>query len=124
MKIIEDRKLKKNESLNPMEVWNPKPRIISMVEEVRSLFGNFANESSGGNLEAVLCELFDRESFSSSATADRAPTAGRCMYSLLGGTTKEISAPRCQTERAESNGAAAPICLSASTPPASGFAFQ
>jgi hypothetical protein len=65
------------------------PRIITMAEEVRSLFANFANESTGAGLESVLCELFDRNSFTSTATKDRGPASGRLMYSLLGGITKE-----------------------------------
>jgi hypothetical protein len=64
------------------------PRVITMSEEVRSLFANFANESTGAGLESVLCELYDRDSFTSTATKDRGPASGKLMYSLLGGITK------------------------------------
>jgi hypothetical protein len=89
MKAIEERKLKKGEQTNPLETWRPIPRIITIAEEVRSLFANFANESTGAGLESVLCELYDRDSFTSTATKDRAPTSGRLLFSMLGGITKE-----------------------------------
>ena len=86
---IEARKLKKGETANPLETWKPMPRVITMSEEVRSLFANFANESTGAGLESVLCELFDRDSFTATATKDRGPASGKLMYSLLGGITKD-----------------------------------
>jgi len=89
MRAIEERKAKKGETVNPLELWKPMPRIITMAEEIRSLFANFANESTGAGLESVLCELFDRHSFTSTATKDRPPASGRLMYSMLGGITKE-----------------------------------
>ncbi len=89
MKAILPRKLKKNESYNPMELWKPIPRVITIAEEVRSVFANFDNESTGAGLESVMCELFDRDSFTTTVTKDRGPEAGRLMYSLLGGITRE-----------------------------------
>jgi hypothetical protein len=89
MKAIEERKVKKGEQTDPLETWKPIPRIITIAEEVRSLFANFANESTGAGLESVLCELYDRDSFTSTATKDRAPTSGRLLFSMLGGITKE-----------------------------------
>jgi hypothetical protein len=89
MVAIEPRKLKKGETHDPLEAWKPIPRIITMAEEVRGLLANFANESTGAGLESVLCELFDRDSFTTTATKDRAPASGKLMYSLLGGITPE-----------------------------------
>lgn len=89
MKVIEVRKLKQGETPNPIETWNPMPRVLTMSEEVRALFANFANESTGAGLESVLCELYDRDSFTATATKDRAPVSGKLLYSLLGGITKE-----------------------------------
>lgn len=89
MKAIEPRKLKKDETPNPAEQWKPIPRVITIMEEVRGLFANFANESTGAGLESVLCELYDRTSFSTTATKDRPPISGELMYSILGGITKE-----------------------------------
>lgn len=89
MKSIEPRKMAKNETPNPMEVWEPLPRVISIQEEIRGMFANFANESTGAGLESILCELYDRTSFSSTATKDRAAASSRMMYGLLGGITKE-----------------------------------
>jgi len=70
--------------------WAPMPRMITIMEEVRGLFANFTNEASGAGLEGSLCELFDRTSFSSTATKLRQPEAAEVMYSLLGGITKEL----------------------------------
>lgn len=89
MKALEPRKLKKGEVADPRETWRPLPRFITIMEEVRGLFANFQNESTGAGLESVLCELFDRESFSTTATKDRQPDYGELMYSLLGGITPE-----------------------------------
>jgi hypothetical protein len=89
MKALEPRKLKKNEVLNPMEVWKPVARYMCLQEEVRALFANFQNESTGAGLESVLCELYDRETFATTATKDRAPEYGTLMYSILGGITPE-----------------------------------
>lgn len=89
IKAIEERKPKKGETVNPLETWRPMPRVITMSEEMRGLFANFANESTGAGLESVLCELYDRDSFTSTATKDRGPASGKLMYSLLGGITKE-----------------------------------
>lgn len=87
---IDKRKLKKGETANPMATWQPMPRVITLAEEVAGLFANFTNESTGAGLEAALCELFDRDSFTSTATKDRAPKSGKLMYSLLGGITKDL----------------------------------
>lgn len=89
MMALEPRKRKKDEEPNPQEMWKPLPRVITIMEEARGLFANFANESTGSGLESVICELYDRISFSTTATKDRQPIAGRLMYSLLGGITKE-----------------------------------
>ena len=89
MAALEGRKLKKGETPDPLETWQPMARFITMSEEVRGLFANFANESTGAGLESVLCELYDRCSFSSTATKDRAPASGQLMFGLLGGITKE-----------------------------------
>ena len=89
MKTIETKKLKKGETANPLAMWKPMPRVISLTEEARALFANFANESTGAGLESVLCELFDRDSFTTTATKDRPPASGGLMFSLLGGITKE-----------------------------------
>jgi hypothetical protein len=89
MKALELRRLKKDEVRNPAELWQPKARFITIQEEVRGLFANFQNESTGAGLESVLCELYDRTSFSTTATKDRQPDYGELMYSILGGITKE-----------------------------------
>lgn len=89
MKALEPRKLKKDEQANPLEVWTPVPRFISLQEEMRGLFANFANEATGAGLESVLCELFDRETFSTTVTKDRGPQSGEVLLSLLGGITPE-----------------------------------
>jgi hypothetical protein len=89
LKAITPRVLKKNETHNPLEEWRPMPRVITMAEEVRQVFANFQNESTGAGLESVLCELYDRDSFTATATKDRAPESGELMYSLLGGITPE-----------------------------------
>jgi hypothetical protein len=86
---ISDRKMKKGEVRDPLETWEPMPRVITMSEEVRGLFANFANESTGAGLESVLCELYDRDSFTSTVTKDRESMNGKLMYSLLGGITKD-----------------------------------
>jgi hypothetical protein len=87
MKMLEPRRLKKGEQRDPLEVWKPAPRIITIEEEIRGLFSNFANDTTGAGLESVLCELFDRETFTSTATKDRQPERGHCMYSMLGAIT-------------------------------------
>jgi hypothetical protein len=51
------------------------------------VFANFANESTGAGLESVLCELYDRNTFTSTSTKDREPESGDLMYSLSGGIT-------------------------------------
>lgn len=89
MVAIAPPKLKKGESPNPLAKWRPIPRIITMAKEVRGLLANFANESTGAGLESVLCELFDRDSFTTTATKDRPPACGKLLYSLLGGITPE-----------------------------------
>lgn len=89
MKALEPRKRKKDEEPNPMEVWKPIPRAITIMEEARGLFANFQNEATGAGLESVICELYDRTSFSTTATKDRQPVSGELMYSILGGITKE-----------------------------------
>jgi hypothetical protein len=89
MKAILPRKLKKNESYNPLELWKPIPRVITIAEEVRTVFANFDNESTGAGLESVMCELFDRDSFTTTVTKDRGPEAGLLMYSVFGGITRE-----------------------------------
>ena len=89
MKALEPRKRAKDEQVNPLEEWNPIPRAVTIMEEVRGLFANFANETTGAGLESVICELYDRTSYSSTATKDRQPVSGELMYSLLGGITKE-----------------------------------
>lgn len=89
LKAITPRVLKKNETLNPLDEWRPMPRVITMAEEVRQVFANFQNESTGAGLESVLCELYDRDGFTATATKDRAPESGELMYSLLGGITPE-----------------------------------
>lgn len=71
--------------------WTPMPRFISIREEVQSLFSNFAIEGgTGAGLESILCELYDRTSFSFTQTAKRQGEAPNVMYSLLGGITKEL----------------------------------
>lgn len=89
MKALAPRKLAKNETPNPMEEWKPLPRFITMQEELRGLFANFANESTGAGLESIICELFDRTDFTTTATKDRPPASGELMYSFLGGITRE-----------------------------------
>jgi hypothetical protein len=89
MVAIAPPRMKKGEAPNPLARWKPIPRIITMAEEVRGLLANFANESTGAGLESVLCELFDRDSFTTTATKDRPPASGKLMYSLLGGITPE-----------------------------------
>jgi hypothetical protein len=49
----------------------------------------FDNESTGTGLEFAMCELYDGDSFTTTVTKDREPEAGRLMYSLLGGITRE-----------------------------------
>lgn len=77
------------EGETPAATWVPIPRLLTMMEEVRGLFANFTLESTGAGLEGVLCELFDRTSFSATATAKRAPQSGEAMLSILGGITGE-----------------------------------
>jgi len=89
MTALMPRKLRKNESLDPREVWKPVHRFVGIQEEMRGLFANFQNESTGAGLESVLCELWDRESFSVTCTVGRPPDYGEVMYGLLGGITPE-----------------------------------
>jgi hypothetical protein len=88
MKALEPRKLKKDEVLPTHEIWKPVHRFITIQEELRGLFANFQNEATGAGLESTLCELYDREFFSTTSTVNRQPLYGELMYSLLGGITK------------------------------------
>lgn len=90
MMALIGKKAAKGTADNPVMHWSPIPRMITMMEEVRGLFSNFTNEASGAGLEGALCELYDRTSFSSTATKQRQPEAADVMYSLLGGITKEL----------------------------------
>jgi len=90
MKMLELRPLKKGEARNPAEIWKPIARVITIQEEIHGLFANFTNESTGAGLESVLCELYDRDSFTSTSTKDRQPERGRCQFSMLGGITAEM----------------------------------
>ena len=90
MMALIGKKTSKGEDADPLKVWAPLPRMITLMEEVRGLFANFTNEASGAGLEGALCELYDRTSFSSTATKQRQPEAADVMYSLLGGITKEL----------------------------------
>ena len=81
-------KLTKKETRNPMELWHPLPRFITIQEEIGGLFANFANENSGAGLEAAILELYDRNSFTTTVTNDRPSKSGRLVYSILGGIPK------------------------------------
>jgi Bifunctional DNA primase/polymerase, N-terminal/Protein of unknown function (DUF3987) len=81
-------KLEKGESRNAMELWNPLPRFITIQEEIGGLFANFANENSGRGLEAAILELYDRDSFTTTATNERSAKSGCLLYSILGGIPK------------------------------------
>lgn len=81
-------KLEKGESRNPMELWRPLPRFITIQEEIGGLFANFANENSGRGLETAILELFDRDEFTTTATNERSAKSGRLLYSVLGGIPK------------------------------------
>lgn len=81
-------KLQKGESRNPLEVWKPLPRFITIQEEIGGLFANFANENSGRGLETAILELYDRDSFTTTATNERSAKSGRLLYSVLGGIPK------------------------------------
>lgn len=82
-------KLEKGESRNPLELWRDLPRFITIQEEIGGLFANFANENSGRGLETAILELYDRESFTTTATNGRAAKSGRLLYSVLGGIPKK-----------------------------------
>jgi len=81
-------KLEKGESRSPMEQWRPLPRFITIQEEIGGLFANFANENSGRGLETAILELYDRDSFTTTATNERSAKSGRLLYSVLGGIPK------------------------------------
>jgi hypothetical protein len=89
MKALEPDKPGKNKQPDPLDCWLPIPRAITINEEIRSLFSNFGLEATGAGLESVLCELYDRTTFSATATAQRAQAHGEVMFSLLGGITKD-----------------------------------
>jgi len=82
------RKLEKGETRRPLEMWKPLPRFITIQEEIGGLFANFANENSGRGLETAILELYDRDSFTTTATNERAAKSGRLLYSILGGIPK------------------------------------
>jgi hypothetical protein len=82
------RKLEKGESRNILELWKPLPRFITIQEEIGGLFANFANENSGRGLETAILELYDRDSFTTTATNERSAKSGRLLYSVLGGIPK------------------------------------
>jgi hypothetical protein len=82
------RKLEKGETRNPLESWKPLPRFITIQEEIGGLFANFANENSGRGLETAILELYDRDSFTTTATNERSAKSGRLLYSVLGGIPK------------------------------------
>jgi hypothetical protein len=82
-------KLEKGESRSPLELWRELPRFITIQEEIGGLFANFANENSGRGLETAILELYDRESFTTTATNGRAAKSGRLLYSVLGGIPKK-----------------------------------
>ncbi len=82
------RKLEKGETRGPLEMWKPLPRFITIQEEIGGLFANFANENSGRGLETAILELYDRDSFTTTATNERAAKSGRLLYSILGGIPK------------------------------------
>lgn len=81
-------KLDKGESRNPMELWRPLPRFITIQEEIGGLFANFQNENSGRGLETAILELYDRDSFTTTATNERSAKSGQLLYSILGGIPK------------------------------------
>jgi len=68
-----------------LEEWKPLPRFITLQEEIGGLFANFANENSGRGLETAILELYDRASFSTTVTNERAAASGELLYSILGG---------------------------------------
>lgn len=82
-------KLEKGESRNPLELWRPVPRFITIQEEIGGLFANFANENSGRGLETAILELYDRDSFTTTATNERSAKSGQLLYSILGGIPKK-----------------------------------
>jgi hypothetical protein len=82
-------KLEKGESRNPMELWRYLPRFITIQEEIGGLFANFANENSGRGLETAILELYDRDSFTTTATNERSAKSGQLLYSILGGIPKK-----------------------------------
>jgi len=83
------RKLEKGESArSPLETWRELPRFITIQEEIGGLFANFANENSGRGLETAILELYDRDSFTTTATNERSAKSGRLLYSILGGIPK------------------------------------
>jgi hypothetical protein len=81
-------KLEKGETRSPLELWRPLPRFITIQEEIGGLFANFANENSGRGLETAILELYDRDSFTTTATNERSAKSGRLLYSILGGIPK------------------------------------
>jgi hypothetical protein len=84
-----DKPEKGNKTVDIQATWNGVPRLITINEELKTLFANFSIETTGDGLEACLCELYDRESFSSTSTAKRRQMAGEAQYSLLGGMTPD-----------------------------------
>jgi hypothetical protein len=82
-------KLEKGESRDTRELWRDLPRFITIQEEIGGLFANFANENSGRGLETAILELYDRDSFTTTATNERSAKSGRLLYSILGGIPKK-----------------------------------
>ncbi len=89
MKVIEVRKLKQGETPNPIETWNPMPRVLTMSEEVRALFANFANELPARAWSPCCANSMTGTKLHCHGDEDRAPVSGKLLYSLLGGITKE-----------------------------------
>lgn len=89
MNALEPDKVGKGQSPSPLDAWDPLPRILTLTEEIRGTFANFGLENTGAGLESALCELWDRDSFSSTVTAQRRQASGRLLFSLLGGITRE-----------------------------------
>jgi hypothetical protein len=88
IQALQPHKLKKGEMRDQREIWRDIPRFITIQEKIGGLFANFANENSGRGLETVILELYDRDTFTTTATNERTPKEGRLLYSILGGIPK------------------------------------
>lgn len=89
MNALEPEKPAKNKPVDPLEMWSGVPRLLTINEEIKTLFANFTIETTGAGLESCLCELYDRQSFSATSTAKRKQAAGEASFSILGGITPD-----------------------------------